>query len=529
LPLHHNLADLLANNGRFTPPNRRHSERPATQTMKNDHKRVQPGTETELKLALPGNDPAELLRRLSSTAVLKRRKPVQQRLYSIYFDTPDQFLARHQAALRVRRVEQVGEPHWVQTLKTGKRRHSALSRRGEWEAPVAGPALDCGALDAAAWARLDPDGTVQAALEPCFETDFNRTIWMVRRRDGSAVEVALDIGHATSGDNTTAICELELELKAGPVSALFDIALQIAAAVPVLPLAMSKAQRGYALATGSVDAPVPANPPRLRASASLHDATRSVLREMFGQFTANLAAMRDTDDPEIVHQSRVAWRRFKSARRLFKPVLAAMATPDWKALGPLLAFLGELRDLDVAHTETLPPLRDAYVAQDTERASTWNAMLSSLAQARGMQRTAVRYALEKPTVGRCLLQTTQWLELPPLAPDRTGDQPALRRWADRRTRRLHERLKLASKQASDAQSLHKVRLLAKRTRYSIDALRGVLPQHTVRKWYRQAMDMQKGIGAERDLDQAISLLKHNDTPADLVAFLRGVAAGRRRQ
>lgn len=496
--------------------------------MKDDHQRVPPGTETELKLALPHGDPTELQRRLARSAVLKRRKPVQQQLLSIYFDTPGQFLAQHAAALRVRRIGRVDAPHWVQTLKTGKRGDSALSRRGEWESPVAGPALEQDALDAVAWARLDPHGKVHAALSPCFETDFTRTIWMVRRRDGSAVEVALDIGHVVSGDKRTPICELELELKAGPVSALFDIALQIAATVPVLPLGMSKAQRGYALATGSVNAPVLANPPRLRAGASLLDTARSVLREMFGQFTANLTAMRHSDDPQIVHQARVAWRRFKSARRLFKPVLATMATPDWKVLDPLLAFLGEMRDLDVAHTETLPPLRDAYVAQDGSRARTWDAMLSSLAQARGERRTAVRYALEQPGVGLCLLQTTEWLEQTLAAQDTMRHQPPLRRWADQRTRRLYARLKLAGKQARDPQSLHAVRILAKRTRYSIDALRSVLPQHTVRKSYRQAMDMQKSIGADRDLDQAIALLTDNDTRADLVAFLRGVAAGRRR-
>jgi len=496
--------------------------------MKDDRKLVRPGTETELKLALPGNDPTELLRRLSNTAVLKRRKQVQQQLYSIYFDTPEQFLAQHNAALRVRRVAHVGAPHWVQTLKTGKRGDSALSRRGEWELPVAGPALEYDAFNATAWAQLDPDGAVHAALGPCFETDFSRTIWLVRRRNGSAVEVALDIGHVASGDNTAPICELELELKSGPVSALFDIALQIAATVPVLPLAMSKAQRGYALACGTVDAPVPASPHRLRARASLRDTARSVLREMFGQFTANLAALRHSDNPEIVHQARVAWRRFKSARRLFKPVLATMPMPDGTALGSLLAFLGELRDLDVARTDTLPPLRDAYVAQDAQRAGTWDAMELSLAQARGVRRAAVRVALEQPSVGLCLLQTTQWLELPPPAPDTTKMLPPLRRWADRRTRRLHERLKLASKQAGGTQDPHKLRILAKRTRYSIDALRSVLPQHTARKWHRQAANMQKNIGADRDLDQAIALLTGNDAAYDLVAFLRGVAAGRRR-
>ena len=120
------------------------------------------------------------------------------------------------------------------------------------------------------------------------------------------------------------------------------------------------------------------------------------------------------------------------------------------------------------------------------------------------------------------------MEQAPSAPDTAREQPPLRRWADRRTSRLHARLKLASKQARDVRSLHDVRILAKRTRYSIVALRSVLPRHTVHKWYRQAVEMQKSIGADRDLGQAIALVTSNDAPADLVAFLRGVAAGRSR-
>lgn len=498
--------------------------------MKADQSAARPDTETELKLALPTSDPSRLARRVARAAVLSRRKPVQHHLHSVYYDTPDHGLLQQQAALRIRRDDTAGTPLWLQTLKTGKRGVSALSQRGEWEAQVAGPALERAALDQTAWSRIDPDGRVFDALEPCFATDFERTIWLVRRRDGSVVDVALDIGTVAVGEHNAPIYELELELKAGPVSALFDIALQIAASVPVLPLAMSKAQRGYALAANALDAPTNAQPPRLKTGMSLHDTAQIVLGEMFGQFTANLNALRHSDDPEVVHQARVAWRRFRSARRLFKPMLAHSDIPDWKAMGPLLAFLGDLRDLDVARTETLPTLREAYVAQDTDRGRSWDSMMLALAQAGVVQRTAVRYALEDPALGLCLLQTTRWLEH--MAPPRdardgiAATEPPLRRWANRRTTRLHTRLKQTSKSALDPQSLHEVRILAKRIRYSIDALRGVLPRHMVRKWYRQAVEMQKSIGADRDLDQAILLLGQVEARDDLVAFLRGVAAGR---
>jgi hypothetical protein len=57
---------------------------------------------------------------------------------------------------------------WPQTLKTADAELSALSQRGEWETPVPGPALQPKALRAAPlWRRLDPDGTLLAALQPC--------------------------------------------------------------------------------------------------------------------------------------------------------------------------------------------------------------------------------------------------------------------------------------------------------------------------------------------------------------------------
>jgi inorganic triphosphatase YgiF len=483
--------------------------------------------ETELKLALPTDEPAELLRRLSHTTVLNRRKPVQQQLHNIYFDTPTQQLRHAQAALRLRRVDTGGEPRWVQTLKTGAAQASALSRRGEWEATVAGAALQADSLDAGAWKHIDPDGSVFGALAPCFVTDFARTIWLVRQRDGSEVEVALDIGSVTQAGRSAPICELELELKAGPVTALFDIAEKIAASVPVLPTGMSKAQRGYALATDTLAAPTAAAPPRLSRAMHVSDTARLVLREMFGQFTANLNAVRHADDPEVVHQARVGWRRLRSARRLFKSVLPADGQPDWTVLKPLLAFLGDLRDLDVARTETLPPLREAYVAGSDDRAQAWDATMLALKQAGHVQRTAVRHALQDPALGLCLLQATRWLEPATTQAHGPGaDDRSLKGWAERHASRLHARLQRASKTAHDAQSLHRVRLLAKRTRYSIEALRGVLPPRMRRKWYPVAVDLQKSIGAERDFLQAIGLLERVEARPDLITFLRGVAAGR---
>ncbi len=499
-----------------------------------------PFVEIELKLALPTSDPATLARRLAQTPVLARRKTTRLQLHNVYYDTPEQTLRTQRVALRTRRVDGApglaGEapraPQWLQTLKMAGREDSALSQRGEWEAQVPGDALSAKALKATPWTQLDPDGRLFKALQPCFATTFERTLWLVRRRDGSVVEVALDLGHIVAGDQTTGICELELELKAGTPDALFEVAQQIARSVALLPVNTSKAGQGFALVQGTLARPQRAQPPVLAPKLSQLEAAQRVLRESFSQFTTNLNTLRTASAPEVVHQARVGWRRFKSALRLFKPLLGNAPAPAFDSLQALLSCLGEWRNVGVALHETLPPLAEAYAAGDVRRTQSWDAMTRALQDAATLQGKAVRYALQEPTVGATLLATTEWLEnldataLPAFqntAPVRRA--PSLKRWARSRIKRLRGQLKSALKSDHSVEGQHRVRLLAKRLRYGIEALQPLLPGRTAQRWHQQAVTLQTGMGATRDLAQCIEQVRALDADRGLVEFLRGVAVG----
>lgn len=156
-----------------------------------------PATEIELKLALPVQDPALLAARLARVPALARTTPKSERLFSIYHDTPARDLLRRHVALRLRREGEGAQARWLQTLKTAGDETTALSRRGEWEMPVAGPALEPARLAGTPWPGLDPEGDWAAALQPCFSTDFERTRWLLRVRGGAVIEVALDLGAIT--------------------------------------------------------------------------------------------------------------------------------------------------------------------------------------------------------------------------------------------------------------------------------------------------------------------------------------------
>ncbi len=340
------------------------------------HPRTPESQEVELKLSLPGANPTELAKRLGSLPLLAGGKATRQSLHNIYFDTADQHLRRQRAALRLRRIGSAVHPQWVQTLKTSAADESALSRRGEWETAVPSAQLSLQALQSTPWTEMDSDTRLFDSLEPCFVTDFQRTSWLLTRPDGSVVELALDIGHIEANGRQASICEIELELKSGQVGALFEVAQRIAITVAVLPANQSKAERGFLLAQDGLDQPKGANPPPIGQHLSQTGLAQQVLREMFAQFTHNLNALRSNDDPELVHQARVGWRRFRSAMRLFKKLPQMANAPIWPELAALLSFLGELRNLEVALLETLPPLANGYCRGDEQRTQSWQEMLT---------------------------------------------------------------------------------------------------------------------------------------------------------
>ncbi|MCW8164360.1 CHAD domain-containing protein [Verminephrobacter aporrectodeae subsp. tuberculatae] len=496
--------------------------------------------EVEIKLALPARwaaDPAALVARIAAVPALARRKATQQAVHSVYYDTPTQALRQQRATLRLRRVGADRGAQWLQTLKTAGRCDSALSQRGEWELPVAGPALELGQFADTPWPALDPEGVLAAALEPCFATDFERTRWTLRVPGGGRVEVALDIGRIVAQECQAPIAELELELLEGPPAALFALARRIARSTPLLPLAASKAERGFALRrqAGSGPEAMSARPVALPSGLSLRAIARQVLGEAFLQFSTNLHALqqaRAPDAPELLHQARVGWRRFRSLHRLLRPGLPAL--PPWAPLGPLLAALGALRDLDVARLDTLPPLAQDFVADAAQRRRAWQDLQAALEQAAQQALEAVHQALQAPAVGQVLLAWVEWLETldGPLvdaaaAPPLPEPKPA-RRWLRRRTRDLAKRLDGALAEAAhggmDAQ--HRARILAKRLRYASEAFAALLPGRERRR-HAQALAWQNRLGATRDTVQAALLAGQHGAAPELVAFLRGVAAGRK--
>ncbi len=491
--------------------------------------------EVELKLAIVNRDAGEARLRLARLPVLARRKPQVQHLETIYFDTPDHQLAARRVSLRVRRIGGRGRARWVQTLKTSAAEQSALSVRGEWETPVVGAHPELSALADTPWAAMDADGALFASLVPCFHTRFTRTLWLLRRRDRSEIEIALDHGVIVAGQRVLPLCEIELELRRGTPDLLFDLASLIAAALPVLPLEQSKAARGFALLHDTVDAPVKAQPVTLDKHLPATHVVEAMLLEKFGQFLANLARLQTSDEPELVHQARVGWRRFTSSVRFFAPLLALDLVALRSSLEPLLNALRATRDVDAVMHDCLPRLHEVFLGNEPGRAPDWQAMMSDLQGLATARRAEVREASADARVGAALLaMNARLFEIS--GQDHTGTlaqklaqaEFSLADYARARILHMFDTLRARIRKVDDAETEHRVRMRARRLRYEIESFATVLPRHIARRKLKALARLQADIGAERDLTQAVTILIQWPQHRAIAEFLRGLIAGRAR-
>ena len=443
-------------------------------------------TETELKLWLRHED-AEAFKTL---ARLRRARPQQRALRTIYFDTADFRLAGKGVALRVRRVG----TGWVQTLKTEGERKGGLSTRLELESPVAGPELDFSQLPAKTVAKLIPQ-TWRSQLIPVYETRFHRSVWPLRVR-ASRVEVALDVGEIVAGRRRLPLCEVELELGAGEVAALYELAQALAKNVLLIPFDLSKAERGTRLAIGKAAQPQAAIQPTLEKHMPAAAAFACIARVCLEQLQANLPGLLQADDPEYLHQARVAVRRLRSATRLFQKTCPPPAGP-MSRIADLGKALGEARDWDVLVLDTLPPLL-ATLPPAQHRLLGRRAL-----EARRKLRAAALDLVRQPQTGSALLALHRWLDEVEMQPGR----PELIDLAGKKLARLQAAVLKASAgfvKQSPAQR-HVLRIRVKRLRYALDYLGSLFDGGN--KFARHFAALQDALGIMNDTTVALGLVK----------------------
>ncbi len=452
--------------------------------------------EIELKLLVARGD---LDRVLTAGAVERRsRGPARtSELTSVYFDTPDGHLLSRGLALRLRR----SGGRWLQTLKSdaaqGARGAAGLHAREEYEWAVAGRRIDFALLAKTPYGSVFASRRTREDLRPAFSTRFRRTALRLDLEGGAQAELCTDLGWIRAGNARAPICEVEIELDpgAGGPAALFAFARALLEEVPFRLGAMSKAERGYAIARGDRPRPRKAEDVALHADMNRAGALFAIARACLAQVHANEDGFLSDRDPEFLHQLRVGYRMLRVA-------LAMPEDPDWRAareplreeLRWLFSAIGPARNWDVFLTEVLPPLLqrergDAGLA--AFRARCLRRRRRHLAAAREAVRGA-RYTALLLAIGELLAG--------PLPAEAPGQAASARSFAsaviERRDRALRRRGGTLAE--ASPEDRHRARIAAKKLRYCAEFFAALYPHKRAGRYVEALSELQDALGAVND-------------------------------
>lgn len=353
--------------------------------------------ETELKLQLINTPISQFLAHPALQQATVTHHP--QHLYNTYYDTPNRDLAQQRIGVRIRRI---GE-EYIQTVKTGGKNVGGLQQRNEWEISIPADRLDLEhlkqVLPEAAQAFIN-------ALTPMFTTDFTRRIWDIWLAGEHHIELALDEGEIRSGQSSMSLQEIELELKQGSPSKIYQFALYLQETLPLVIEQRSKAERGNQLYTGDFTAhSYKAAPLQLNKQYTVEDAFIEIMYHNLAHLQANEAAALQGEDIEGVHQMRVALRRMRSCLSLFAEVIPKASNGELRAqLKQVGLKLGDARNWDVFLLEINKMRQSSHHARNVE------SILPELLTQRAHSHAHVQTMLASVAYSRLLLQLGKWLE-----------------------------------------------------------------------------------------------------------------------
>ncbi|WP_392566569.1 CYTH domain-containing protein [Utexia brackfieldae] len=199
--------------------------------------------EIELKFGLTPDGVNRLANFLTNYTILEQKK---LDLTNTYYDTPDFQLQKNHCGLRVRGIQETDQlAQYEITVKHSSTGVAGLHARQEFNVTVDTPTLDLQLLPKDALSPQCDRQQLALQIKPQFTTHFLRHAYLIRYHD-SEIELAFDQGSISHDTHQMPIDELELELKQGDVSRLFEFAAELSI-LGLRLLSQSKAARGYRL------------------------------------------------------------------------------------------------------------------------------------------------------------------------------------------------------------------------------------------------------------------------------------------
>jgi CHAD domain-containing protein len=284
---------------------------------------------------------------------------------------------------------------------------------------------------------------------------------------------------------------------------------------------VNKAEYGFRLLEGRAGSPVKGDAPDLAGARTLAEILQRLIWSCLLHLQANLRGATASDDPEYLHQMRVALRRLRVALRMTARFRAdeqlAELSEEIAALG---VSLGCIRDWDVFIAGTLEPMRErmpgdaglqALLAASEQRRAMCHLELHGEEEARELQRLILRFAL--------------WMNGPYWS---RRDKNGPRDFAARLLRKLSRRFAAAAQRIDppEAARLHALRICAKKLRYGSEFFAPLYGRRSADDYLAALGRVQDVLGLINDVAVAHRLLDGLATHSELSGHPEAVALAR---
>ena len=458
-----------------------------------------------------------------------------RRLVDSYLDTDDWRIARAGFVVRTRRRGR----HDEITLKdTRPAERSGLRQRLE----VTEVLPDVGVT------ALGPSGPVGRRLRAIAGTRRLREVLQVRTRRRpfalrvggiDAAEIALDdtVIVVGNGQRPMQLRRVEVEVHPEWVAALEPMVEQLRASCGLQPARLSKFEAGLLALGQEIPGSPDLGPTTVSESSTMGDLAYAVLRRQLGVIRDKEPGTRLGEDPEDLHDMRVATRRMRAALSLFTEVLPVRAQVFREELGWLGRLLGAVRDLDVQR-EGLGEMAASTAGWTAGLGPDGHDALAELAALLERERDTARADM---LAG---LDSVRWDRLAKGLAVMVQQGPARRSVATRVPAAIgmpdlvigrHDAVIKAGKRAKKSGAVadfHRVRIRCKRLRYALEFSADVYGGRTTR-FVRQLTALQDELGHMQDAEVASTRLAELATgeahlPPATVFVIGGVAERHRR-
>jgi triphosphatase len=475
------------------------TDRPAERTIADRDMADQPiPVEVEAKLLVPTTTDLRAIGRLNHLGPYRLQPRGAVRLHSSYLDTPSLTLARNGVAVRVRRQGR----QWEATVKWAGQVESGVHERPELTVALpSAPVLPFFPLPG----RLHTQLAALVAgrpLAPILISEIHRQLFDVLPSDPTVpsepiAELALDRVHLRApqdGRPEMDYCEVEVERRHGDRRDIANLAQFLRHSFNLAPSAESKFGRGLTLLYGA--GIIGSGDQRVLAYDTVREGVRHIVARHLHRLRLHDPGTRTGEDPEALHDMRVATRRLRAAVRVFAGGIPARSQ---KGMSQELQWLGQLlgpvRDLDVQ----LAKLDGFIAAAPAGFRPALGCLREYMDGERARRRGNMLVALDTTRYFRLLLRLERFADARGRSRDPAAQEPiavAGRRAIKRAFRRLVKRGEEIHA-TPHPEDLHALRIRAKRLRYLLEFLQE-LTGKPGRRLVKRLTELQDLLGSYHD-------------------------------